>query len=268
MSNGNARIVLRTASRLVRVGVHFGWGWLQAALVLPKVGPVRRTALVQSWCLKMLQIAGVTVQETGPRPPRSVMLVSNHVSWLDMIAIQSLCESRFVAKSEVRSWPVIGSMASRLGTVYIDRGSSRSASRVVGQVAALLRAGEVIVIFPEGTTTDGSKVQPFRGSLLQAPIDARASVQPVALTYRETGSGLPCARASYSGEDGLLESIWRTVSRQVTVRLAFGPIQVAHGQDRRSLALALHSTVDALRKLGPCENPFSDHAPANRIEPR
>ncbi|NML46710.1 1-acyl-sn-glycerol-3-phosphate acyltransferase [Ramlibacter sp. G-1-2-2] len=192
-------------------------------------------------------MAGVSIEETGRRAVGPVMLVSNHVSWLDMIAIQCLCPTRFIAKSEVRAWPVIGAIASRLGTIYIDRQSSRSAAAAVGSVAAHLRAGEIVVLFPEGTTTDGTGVQPFRGSLLQAPIDAQARVQPVALIYRESDTGLICRRASYTGSDGLLESIWRTVSARVTVRIAFGPALDTDGQNRRSLALSLHSQVEELR---------------------
>lgn len=236
-----------TAWRFVRVGAHFGWGWLQAVLVLPGLNPASKAALVQSWCHRLLDMAGVTVEATGRPAAGPVMLVSNHVSWLDMVVIQSLRHSRFVAKSEVRTWPVIGAIATRLGTIYIDRRSARSAARVAGELAALLGAGEIVVIFPEGTTTDGSTLRPFQGGLLQAAINARASVQPAALKYLEHDTGMLCRRASYCGEDGLFESIWRTVSSPLTVRVAFGAPSCAGGQQRRGLAIALHSEVAALR---------------------
>lgn len=243
---GSLAASLATAWRFARVAVHFVWGWLQAVLVLPVVGPARRRSVVQRWCTQLLEMASVCVEATGPGPARPGMLVANHVSWLDMIALQSLCETRFVAKAEVRRWPLIGAIASRLGTVYVDRRSARSATNVARQLTALLKAGECVVLFPEGTTSDGSTVQPFQGSLLQAPIDARASVQPVAITYIEPDTGLRCRRASYCGDDGLLDSIWRTVSAPVTVRLAFGDPLPAAGQPRRALAVSLHSRVATL----------------------
>lgn len=130
-------------------------------------------------------MAGVTVEATGDRADEPVMLVSNHVSWLDMIAIQSLRHSRFVAKSDVRAWPLIGSIATRLGAVYIDRGSARSAAKVTAELAALLTAGDAVVIFPEGTTTttDGSTLQPFHaggaGGLWRSIMRGRiATTQP------------------------------------------------------------------------------------------
>lgn len=216
-------------------------------LVLPRLPQAERRVVVESWCRKLLNLAGVTLEATGQAAPGPVMLVSNHVSWLDMIAIQALCSCRFVAKSEVRKWPLIGSIATRLGTIYIERHNSRSAAKVTGEIASLLHAGETIVIFPEGTTTDGSTLQPFRASLLQAAIMARTSVQPAALSYVEGGTGLPCRRASYSGSDGLTESIWRTISSPVTVRVSFGATTRAEGQQRRCLAVSLRAGVEALR---------------------
>lgn len=194
-----------------------------------------------------MDICGVEVRTSGA-PHGAVLLVSNHVSWLDMVAIQLLGPARFVAKREVRGWPVIGAIADRLGTVYVDRRSPRDAAVAAKQVAALLRAGETVVLFPEGTTTDGSTLREFHASLLQAPIDAGAKVQPVALTYREPVNGLPCVRAAYCGGDGLVESIWRTLSGRVQVRVAFGRVMHVRGQHRRTLAATLHSEVDALRR--------------------
>jgi 1-acyl-sn-glycerol-3-phosphate acyltransferase len=130
----------------------------------------------------------------------TALYVSNHVSWLDILAVQAAAPVVFVSKSEVKSWPVLGWLVAMAGTCFIDR-SRRSALRSVHQALTQhLQAGQSVCIFPEGTTTDGSQVLPFHGGLLQAAIDAGVAVQPVRLDYSHTA-------AAYVDEVSLLGSV-------------------------------------------------------------
>jgi 1-acyl-sn-glycerol-3-phosphate acyltransferase len=249
-----------TALRFLRVVLHFGQGWLQLALLFPLLDPQRRARRVEAWCAQLLRIAGVTlVREGRPAAAGAALLVANHVSWLDMAAIRFLRSARFVAKSEVRQWPLLGGIASRCGTVYVDRNSGRSAAAVTRQIAGVLDAGDAVVLFPEGTTTDGTHVMPFQSALLQGAIEAGARVQPIALRYAEPGNGAICRRAAYAGDDSLAASIWRTVSRPLVLRIVFGDSIDATGYRRRALAAQLHDSVQGMLAEAPaaarCLNP-------------
>ena len=145
-------------------------------------------------------------------------------------------------------WPLIGALATGVGTLFIQRESRRDAMRVVHHMADSLRAGDVLAVFPEGTTSDGVDLLPFHANLLQAAITAGAPVQPVALQFldaRGERSLAPC----YVGDDTLLGSVWRTVrARGITVRIVFGTPQDAQGRERRAWAQSLREDVIRLRR--------------------
>jgi 1-acyl-sn-glycerol-3-phosphate acyltransferase len=132
-------------------------------------------------------------------------VVANHVSWLDVLALNALWPATFVCKSEVRRWPVLGWLIGRDGTLFLERGNARQARRLGSRMARRLSAGERIALFPEGTTSDGTSVLPFRPALLQAAIASGAPVQPVALSYSDPA-------AAFVGEMTFWESL-RRVSR-------------------------------------------------------
>src|SRR5262249_56452210 len=125
---------------------------------------------------------GMEVDWSGERTrtadPRRV--VSNHVSCLDVYVLNAAQPVRFVAKSETRTWPFVGTIADRFGSFFIVRGSCRDAARVKTRVAEALRAGESVAVFPEATTTDGHRVKPFYGAMFQAALHAAVPVQPAA----------------------------------------------------------------------------------------
>ena len=122
---------------------------------------------------------------------RATLVTANHVSWLDIAAVHAVCpQARFVSKADVRHWPLLGWLIGAVGTLFIERERKRDAMRVVHQMAESLIAGDVVAVFPEGTTGDGRALLPFHANLLQAAIAAEAPVQPVALRYTEPGLGL------------------------------------------------------------------------------
>jgi 1-acyl-sn-glycerol-3-phosphate acyltransferase len=138
-------------------------------------------------------------------PPRG-LLVSNHISWLDIYAINAVSPAAFVGKAEIRSWPVIGWLSARTGTVFMERGSTSAARRTNEALASHLRSDWVVAAFPEGTTGDGMTLLPFRSALLQAAIDAKSVIQPIALSYLDA-SGRRTPLAAYCGATTLWQSL-------------------------------------------------------------
>jgi 1-acyl-sn-glycerol-3-phosphate acyltransferase len=172
-----------------------------------------------------------------------------------------------VSKSEVHHWPLIGTMAAAAGTLFIERASRRDAMRVVHQMAAALRAGDVLAVFPEGTTSDGLGLLPFHANLIQAAISADAPVVPVALRYVDGPTGQNSQAVSCVGDESLVASVWRTVCAPgLQVRLAWGQPEPAAGRDRRAWAKDLQQQVHTLwLDLGANQPPSPRSAP---LQPR
>jgi 1-acyl-sn-glycerol-3-phosphate acyltransferase len=177
-----------------------------------------------------------------------VLLVANHISWLDIVVMHAARHCRFVSKADVQHWPVVGTLADAAGTLYITRESRRDAMRVVHQMAERLQAGDVLAVFPEGTTGDGSQVMPFHGNLIQAAISASATVQPVAMHFADMVTGAMSFAPCYIGDDTLLQSLWRTLTTpNLEAVVSFGTAQTAKGRDRRVWAQDLRQAVIDLR---------------------
>jgi 1-acyl-sn-glycerol-3-phosphate acyltransferase len=156
---------------------------------------------------------------------------------------------RFVSKADVRHWPLIGTLATGAGTLYIERASRRDAMRVVHSMAERLQAGDTLAIFPEGTTSDGTALLPFHGNLIQSAISAGVPVQPVALQFVETASGRPSTTPCYVGDDSLAASVWRTLAGPpITAVVTYGVPQESRGRDRRAWAADLQAAVEQLRR--------------------
>jgi 1-acyl-sn-glycerol-3-phosphate acyltransferase len=240
---------LRAAWRLVRAFAHVLGGWLTITLLFPRRSQQQREAVVQAWALRMLRILGVPLQVEGTPPLQGpVLLVANHLSWLDIVALDAARYCRFVSKSDVKHWPLIGTLAAGGGTLYIEREKRRDAMRVVHHMAESLQAGAVVAVFPEGTTGDGKALLPFHANLIQAAISAHAPVQPVGLRYIDQASGQDSEGPLYLGDESLLASLWRALAGPPLVaRVRFGVPQAAQGRDRRQWAQELRSEIERLR---------------------
>lgn len=191
---------------------HVLTGLYVASVRYPDLTEAARRAAMRRWSRQLLGILGIRVRTRGPRQLSGhCLIVSNHVSWLDIFVISARFPAVFVAKSEIRNWPLIGSLCARAGTIFIERGRRISARRASGELAAALRQGIFISVFPEGTTTDGRHVAPFHGALFQPALEAGATVQPVLLRYLDR-SGKYSDASNYVGDMTLLHSIWRLVS--------------------------------------------------------
>ena len=240
---------LRAGWRLLRLLVHALWGLWLVAWRFPRLSSDQQQARVQAWSLGLLTCAGITLQLRG-RPQRAgpVLLVANHHSWLDIPVLHAARYCRFISKSDVQAWPVVGTLATAAGTLYIRRESRRDALRMVTSMRDALLAGEVLAVFPEGQTGDGRALLPFHANLLQAALDAGAPVQPVGLRFLDGIGGATSDAPSFVGDESFLGSVWRTLKAPgITAVVHFGAPERALGRDRRAWSQALHAAVDALR---------------------
>jgi 1-acyl-sn-glycerol-3-phosphate acyltransferase len=240
----------RACWRLLRLLIHIARGLWIVTLRFPRLSPQRRQAHVQAWALGLLACVGVTLAVRGS-PPRAgpALLVANHLSWLDIPAMHAARYCRFISKSDVRGWPIVGPLATAAGTLYIERASRRDALRMVRSMHEALLRGEVLAVFPEGTTGDGCALLPFHANLLQAALTAGAPAQPVGLCFVERASGAVSHAPGYIGEQTLAGSIWRTLmAPPLTAVVRFGEVQQAGERNRHAWSRDLHAEVDALRR--------------------
>ena len=230
--------------------LHAAVGLATIVFKFPRMTQLQRDSRVQSWAREMLGVLGIRLELRGEPPVTGPMLlVANHISWLDILVMHAARHCRFVAKADVRHWPLIGTLATGAGTLYIERESRRDAMRVVHHMAESLKAGDVLAVFPEGTTSDGVSLLPFHANLIQAAISAGAPVQPVSLSFVDSRTRAVCLSPCYVGDDTLVGSIWRTLSGPpITAVVRYGEPQAAQGRDRRAWAADLRSAVEDLRR--------------------
>ena len=242
---------LRAAWKLARASWHALVGLLTIVLLFPRLSLEQRQLRTQVWSLQMLKCLGIELVLRGqPASSGPMLLVANHISWLDITSLHAARYCRFVSKADIRKWPVIGTLAAGVGTLFIERESRRDAMRVVHHMTESLRAGDVLAVFPEGTTSDGLSVLPFHANLLQAAIAAQAPVQPVAMRFIDQATGHISTAPCYINDDTLLVSIWRTLRAPgIAVVITFGEPQAAEGKTRRDWAHALKINIENLLAL-------------------
>jgi 1-acyl-sn-glycerol-3-phosphate acyltransferase len=221
-----------------------------AAFVFPWLDEARRAGWIQRWSAQLLHILAVRLEVEGMPSAAATpfLLISNHVSWLDPFLINAIRPVRFIAKSEVARWPVIGWLAKRAGTLFVIRSRRHHTAQINQQVVAAMQKGAVFAVFPEGTTTDGSVVLPFHASLLQPAFEGRALLIPVALRYLRADDSL-CTEAAYDGDKSVLDTLRAMMTLSlIRVQLKFlAPISCTDYPHRRELARAAeHAIASAL----------------------
>jgi 1-acyl-sn-glycerol-3-phosphate acyltransferase len=229
---------------VVTLGAAFIWGllalwpWRRAGRVALRRGVSRR------WAAAMCRVLGARIELLGDLPQGPGFLITNHVGYLDIPVLMSLTGCRFVSKHEIAGWPLIGFLARKAGTLFVKRGNGgRDAGVTLEGMARALEDGDLVVFFPEGTTSTGERVLPFRSGLLSLPARDGHPVWPAALAYEsgdpEFDPGLGLA---WSGKQSPLKHVWRLACTPgFTVRIA-----VAHAVEaghRKHLAQALHHRV-------------------------
>lgn len=246
--------------RVVRIGRALAHG-MRGLWILRRRFPgwtaQQRDACTQAWARDLLQILEVGVAAQGSlHVPGPLLLVANHTSWLDILVMLAARPARFVAKSDIRSWPLIGAVVAGAGTLFIERRQPRDALRVTHTMAEALRDGAVLAVFPEGTTGDGRALLPFHANLLQAPLVAGAPAQPVGIRFVDAATGQPSMAANYVGDDSLLGSLWRMLGAgPMQAEVRFGEPSFAQGRARRAWSSDLHAQVAALCRPLPVPDP-------------
>ena len=231
--------------RLVRLILHLLQGVATSALVFPLVSSERQLAIIRRWSRGVLHVLNIRLRVHGtvPHGRAPTLIVSNHVSWLDIWVIHAVCPVRFVAKSDVRRWPVIGWLAARAGTIFIERDRRHDTARINRRLIDTLVRGERVGIFPEGTTTDGTHLHKFHASLFQPAVGAGARVASAAIRYPLRG-GEPNLDAAYAGERSLLESLRLILAqRALRAELTFCGVLEPAGLTRRDLARESHRLI-------------------------
>lgn len=227
------------ALRLVAVGAVL----LTALVTVPFLGRERGRVWLRACCRGLLRAAGVRLRV----PPEcddwgGVLVVANHLSWVDVLALAAVAPARLLAKREVGEWPLIGGLARCAGALFVDRAGLRALPGTVAEIAAALRGGDAVAVFPEGTTWCGAAAGPFRRAAFQAALDAGSPVRPVAITFRN-GDGAPARAAAFVGAQSLLDSILRVLRTpgmtcELTVLADLAPVG-----DRRALARRAEAAV-------------------------
>ncbi len=232
----------------IQIWIHVLCGVCSLSFIFPFLSQVNKDRKIQQWSKRLLfifnmelRVHGADLLENTPH-----LIAANHISWLDIHVINSFKPIRFVAKSEVAAWPIFGWMAKQLGTVFIRRDSARHARQVVGQMADVLNT-ESVCIFPEGTSTIGEIVLPFKPNLFESAILARVSVYPLAICYLSKSTGRRSDVPGFIGEMGLLESMSniiknRSLVAQITI-LAPPTVSDMLDMDRKKLAVYCQESI-------------------------
>jgi 1-acyl-sn-glycerol-3-phosphate acyltransferase len=226
-----------------------GMWWIHAHF--PRLSPDQRDMRVQVWSLQFLALWGIHVKVLGqPVVAGPALIVANHISWLDISVMHAARHCRFVSKSDIRDWPLVGTLATGSGTLFIERSSRKDALRMVKDMADAMKEGDVVAVFPEGTTSDGRELLPFHANLIQSAIQAQAPVQPMSLKFVDAHTGETSFAPCYIGDDTLIGSIWRTLTAPPILAVVhFGEPQLANGRDRRTWANELRQDILRLRDV-------------------
>lgn len=242
--------------------------WLLALplmLLVPAAESVLQPMIVGTWARATLWIMGVRVRVEGPRPAGGFFLVANHLSYIDIPVLLSQLNGRFLAKSEIASWPVLGLLARATGTLFIDRSRKRDLTRAIEEVTALIQRGPGVIVFPEATSTDGAEVHPFKPSMFEVPSQLGLEVSCAALHYANPPGVRPAwENVCWWGDADFAPHFWEFLKLPRTIAtVTFAPDPVrpqagAESPDRKALAEGSRRVIEHL---------FTPSRPASSIPP-
>lgn len=231
--------------RGVRLACHLAYGTLLAG-IYPLFSLPARQRILRRWSAELLAILHIQMEIAGQVSAlhkRGTLIVSNHISWLDVFAINTIRPACFIAKSEVRDWPLLGLLCRRARTIFIERDIRRDTLRSSRLIGAMLNEGEYVSLFPEGTSTDGTRLKHFHSSLFQSAIDSGAAILPAAIRYHD-GSGKHCGDAAFIDDMNFFQSLQKVLfSPSLHVTLILLPELSCTGKNRRILAAEAHAAI-------------------------
>ena len=201
-----------------------------------------RIAWMQWMSRRFLALLHCNVSVSGD-VPKSGLIACNHLGYVDILVIGSLCPAIFVAKSDVEAWPIFGWLASRAGTIFVSRNEPAKVATQLREMERPLREGYPVVLVPEGTSSDGSSVLPFRSSLLESVLITECSITPAVISYELMGEGDVGREVAYWGDHRLIPHLGNLLSKSAfTANLSFGSTR-SPMPDRKSEAKQLHHEV-------------------------
>ena len=219
------------------------------ALQFPRLDAREKQARIRWFSATLLQRLGIALTVQGQAAEGPSLLVANHVSWLDIAALHAAVpQARFVSKADIRHWPLVGWLVAGAGTLFVERASKRDALRVVHQMAEALRAGDIVAVFPEGTTGPGPELLPFHANLMQAAVATGTPVQPAVLRFHDPENAFSPA-AEFVGATTLWQSLWAlaTADRLAVELRLLQPVAASESAaDRRALAGLLRTRIEAV----------------------
>ncbi len=231
---------------VLRVLLHLCVGLWICAIIFPRTDATGRERRIKQWSIKLLAMCNVGVlvpNEIDGRTATHALIVANHVSWLDIFVINSLQPCRFVAKSDIRDWPLLGWLCDKAGTIFIARGKQRDVRRIYENLVASIRGGERIAFFPEGTTVAQGTLLPFHANLFEAAIDAKVPIQPYAIRYLDSAGNLHPA-VNFIGDMTFAQSMIAILNAdKITAELMLLPTIESSGMHRRELAAASRHSI-------------------------
>jgi 1-acyl-sn-glycerol-3-phosphate acyltransferase len=231
---------------ILKISLHVLKGCFILLLLFPWFKVEQRHQSIRKWCKQLLGIFQMRLSVIGAEQLEDThyLMAANHISWIDIHVINAFKPHYFVAKSEVASWPIFGWMAKQLGTLFIKRGNSNSIRNMVQEIAEQLKQ-KAICIFPEGTSTDGKQVAPFKSNLFEAAIVANAPVYALAIQYFDVQTGNKTTAPAFIGEMGLLDSIWNLIcSPPICAQISIS-VKLPALNERKALAELSQSLIAA-----------------------
>lgn len=242
---------IRAAFRLLQVILLIASGILTVRLLFPALAAAARRRIKQVWAARLVASLGVRIEASGEALAEG-LAVCNHISWLDVFVINAISPTTFVCKDDVRAWPALGWLVEHTGTLFIERGNRAAAARSALAMSERLNRGERVAIFPEGTTTGGGQLLPFRAALFEAAPGAGARVQPLALRYVDA-AGCHTRAPAYDGDLSFGQSLLN-IARSSGLRARLSHLTaLPAGLDRRELCREAERSIATALGLSPAE---------------
>lgn len=227
---------------------------LLVLIYLQWLNPLSKKRIIRSWASAFLSIIGMKLKVEGEVYDKPCLIVANHISFIDIFALNIVKPGRFIAKSEIADWPVFGRIAKGVDTLFIERKNRRSIITVNEQISAALLAQQTVMLFPEGRTSVGEELLPLKSNLIEPAILSGSPVQPCALCYEENGQ--KTTKASYAGIS-IFKCLWTIVTTPgLTVTVKVLPIIDVTGKTRHEVANEASALMSAAMGV---PDPMKEH---------
>lgn len=203
-----------------------------------------RNWVFRNWARGMCALLGLRIDVNGSPPAQPFLMVSNHLSYVDVIVLAALVDGVFIAKSEVADWPILGRVVNGIGTIFINRQNARDLTRVSALIQSAIQRGQGVFLFPEGTSTRGAEVLPFKPGLLEAAAQTEMPVHYASLSYRTLPNEQPAELSvCWWGEMSFLPHLWALFQlSRIHCEITFGAEPIIE-KNRKVLAERLHAAV-------------------------